>query len=104
MRKTVKIIKQADKEIKKFSQDVQTKARAVFDVLERDGKLIEPYGKKLNHDLFEIRIKHKGQWRVLYSYFDKNIIIVLSAFHKKTQQTPIKEINKAKKRLKGYKL
>jgi len=102
VKKKVIITKQADREVKKFSHEVQAKVRAAFWVLERDGKLVEPYGKKLDHGLFEIRIKHKGQWRVIYAYFLKKHIVVLSAFHKKTKQTPIKELNKARKRLKGY--
>ncbi|MBU0978213.1 type II toxin-antitoxin system RelE/ParE family toxin [Patescibacteria group bacterium] len=85
VRKTVKITKQADKEIKKFSHDVQTRIKVIFDVLSRDGKLVEPYGKKIDSNLFEIRIKYKGQWRILYAYL-------------------LKELTKAKIRLKEYQI
>lgn len=104
VRKTVKITKQADKEIKKFSHDVQTRIKAIFDVLSRDGKLVEPYGKKIDSNLFEIRLKYKGQWRILYAYLLKEFIVILSAFHKKTQKTPTKELIKAKMRLKEYQI
>lgn len=68
----------------------------------RDGKLIEPFGKKIDKDLFEIRIENNGQYRLLYTYFVREYVVILSAFQKKTQQTPSKEIKKAKMRLKGY--
>ena len=64
----------------------------------------EPYSKKVDSLLFEIRIKYQGQWRVLYAYIVNNYVLILSAFHKKTQKTPQSEISKAKFRLKGYQL
>lgn len=104
MKKMVRLDKRAIKEIKKFPGDAQIKARAMIKVLARDGNLIEPYGKKLDDGLFEIRIKYKGQWRLIYAYLIDDFIIVLSAFQKKTQKTPLIEIKKAKTRLKGYQL
>ena len=41
-------------------------------------------------------------YRSLYAYLGKEVIIILSAFIKKTQKTPIKEIQKARNRLKKY--
>jgi phage-related protein len=104
MKKMVRLDKRAIKEIKKIPEDAQIKARAMIKVLARDGNLIEPYGKKLDNELFEIRIKYKGQWRLIYAYLIDDYIIVLSAFQKKTQKTPLIEIKKAKNRLKGYQL
>jgi phage-related protein len=77
----------------------------IFDllmILEAEGKLEMPFAKKINAQLFEIRIKYKGQWRILYAYYLKHNIIVLSVFLKKTQKTPKQEIEKAMKRLKSY--
>lgn len=103
MEKSVYIDKRAVKEIKKFPSTVQAKFYATFKILAADGKLIPPYGKKIDHELLEIRIIYKGHWRGIYAYQFKNTIIVLSAFQKKTRKTPITEISKAKNRLKGYK-
>jgi phage-related protein len=102
MKKTVCLDDRAKREIGKFPLAAQIKTTALLQALERDGFLHEPYAKKLNDDLFEIRIKSKGQWRVLYAYLLQTEILILSAFHKKTQKTPISELTKAKQRLKEY--
>jgi phage-related protein len=104
MKKVIRFDKRADKEFKKFPSTVQAKAKALIKILARDGSLVEPYGKKISRDLFEVRIKYKGQWRLLYAYLIEDHMIILSAFQKKTQKTPQTEIQKAKTRLKGYKL
>ena len=104
MEKTVLIDKRAEKELKNFSRPIQLKFKTLFAILEKKGKLEEPFGKKLSgrENLFEIRVKQDGQWRSIYAYMDKNIIIILSAFGKKTQKTPIAELEKAKRRLADY--
>ena len=98
MKKQIGIDRRADKEIKKFPALVQAKVDAALKILARDGKLEKPFSKKLDEKLFEIRIKHQGQWRVLYTYFLEEAIIILSAFHKKTQKTPFEELQRAQKR------
>lgn len=102
MKKIILFDKRAEKEFKKFGDIVQAKLKATIDILARDGKLIEPYGKKIDKDLFEIRVESDGQYRLLYAYLTGEYVIVLSAFQKKSQQTPLKEIRKAKVRLRGY--
>lgn len=98
------IDKRAEKEIKNFSRPVQLKFKTLFAILEKTGKLEEPFGKKLSgrESLFEIRVKQDGQWRAIYAYMEKSLIIILSAFGKKTQKTPIAELEKAKRRLADY--
>lgn len=103
MKKRVEIDVRAAKEIRKFPKEVQAKFTAIFTILKRDGYLQQPYSKRVNIHLFEIRIRYKGQWRTLYAYLSKIKIIILSAFLKKTRKTPKKEIKKALKRLKEYK-
>ena len=103
MKKIIEIDKRAVKEINIFEEEVQIKITASLEILSRDGFLKEPYAKRIDKDLFEIRVKYKGQWRAIYAYLQKNTIIVLSAFQKKTQKTPMKEMKKAKKRLFQYK-
>ena len=68
------------------------KKKVILD--ERAKKEIEKFSKP-------VRIKHRGQWRAIYAYILKNTVIVLSAFIKKTSKIPIKEINKAQRRLKN---
>ena len=55
----------------------------------------------MGNGLFEIRAKAQpGVGRVFYTYIHKRNIIILHSFIKKTQETPSKELNIAKKRLK----
>ncbi|HEX7018291.1 MAG TPA: type II toxin-antitoxin system RelE/ParE family toxin [Patescibacteria group bacterium] len=92
----------AEKEIGNFHKVAQKKIKSLIESLAKNGVLVEPYGKKIDRQLYEIRVKYKGEWRVLYAYVEKTSIVILSAFHKKTQKTPLKEIVKAKQRLKEY--
>ncbi len=61
-----------------------------------------PFAKKITDNLFEIRVTDKGQWRATYGYIFENRIIILSAFQKKTQKIPKKEILIAIKRFKQF--
>lgn len=69
----------------------------IVERLERDGRLIEPYGKKLKDNLFEIRVRQGNNIRVFYCYFDGDVIFGVHAFTKKSQQTPKQEIRQAEK-------
>lgn len=102
MKKKVLVDKNAAKELKKIDRKVRAKIDARVKILERDGGLEEPYGKKLEDNLYEIRVKVGVQWRVLYAYLQEEFIILLSAFNKKTQKTPKNELEKAKQRLERY--
>lgn len=105
MEKRILIDKRADKELRRFSRSIQIKFQALFQILEQKGQLEEPFGKKLSGaiNLFEMRIRYQGQWRALYAYIEKDLILVLSAFVKKTQKTSPVELEKARKRLSDYK-
>lgn len=103
MKKQLKLDKRAEKEIFKFPQLVQAKFAALFVILEQDGFLYEPNAKRINEDLFELRVRYRGQWRVVYAYIGKLEIIILSGFQKKTQKMPENEIKKALQRLKSHK-
>ncbi len=53
--------------------------------------------------LFEIRIECSGNIFRIFCCFDKgNLVILFNAFQKKTQKTPQKEIDKAKKLMDEY--
>jgi phage-related protein len=102
VKKRLEIDYRAAKEILEFTQDAQAKLAALLTALEREGYLKAPEANRLNEDLFELRVRIEGQWRALYAYLGKSIILILSAFRKKTQKTPDKEIKKALKRLKEH--
>lgn len=59
-----------------------------------------PHIKKLiNTPLWEIRILGRDNIRILYAIWTENGIILLHAFIKKSQKTPLKEIQTALNRL-----
>lgn len=81
--------------------------------IKSDIRLLEEYGlfllstskvKKIsgNFNLFELRIKTSIQIRLFFSYFSPNIFLVLHGFVKKTNKTPLQEIQVAVNRLKEF--
>ena len=67
-------------------------------------EFIYPYVKKLSGSpLWEIRILGKNNIRILYISNSGNTIVALHGFIKKTQKTPIKEMETALNRLKLWK-
>jgi len=63
MKKKVYIDKKAEKELLKFSEDVQDGFYTYFKILREEGKLGFPDARKVTNDLFEIRIKLRGEYR-----------------------------------------
>ena len=102
MKKTVYLDKNAQKELKDFSEEVQLEFEAYFKILQLEGKLDFPQAKKVTKDVFEIRVKLKGEYRGFYAYIGKSDIVILHFFRKKTQKIPIKDLKIARRRLKLY--
>ncbi len=90
-------VKQVQKFITKQPDICQAEYLAIIEQLELDGFLVEPYAKKIDKHLFEIRIRRGRQVRVFYYYDIDDYIIGVHAFIKKTQTTPIREIKQAHK-------
>ena len=59
----------------------------------------EPYVKHLDGKIWELRPLRN---RILFFGFDGNSFVLLSHFIKKTQKTPKREIEKAKRLMKDY--
>ena len=65
--------------------------------------LKEPYTKQLRGKIRELRVADKiGAVRVLYFGFIEGRFILLHGFIKKTEKTPVREIDIAEKRMKGF--
>ncbi|MCK5676192.1 MAG: type II toxin-antitoxin system RelE/ParE family toxin [Verrucomicrobia bacterium] len=77
------------------SDEVQAEYLKIVEQLEKDGRLVEPFGKKLDKGLFEMRIRRGGQVRILYFYQEKEYVVGVHGFVKKTQKTPQKELKQA---------
>ena len=73
-------------------------------LLQNFGKLGEPHSKKLQDELFELRVKAvEGIARAIYSYEKGRVILILVVFIKKSQKTPTNALQTAKQRLREFK-
>ena len=91
-----------DQPAKEFLLSLDKKMRAkmadTISILQDNGyELREPYSKHLSEGIFELRAKVGSDiTRVLYFFVERHIILT-NGFIKKTQKTPPKEIERAKK-------
>ena len=81
---------------------LQLKIFRAFELLEEFNiNLKAPYVKPLPDKLYELRIKDaKGIYRIIYFAYTGQTFIMLNGFVKKSQKTPEREIELAKKRIK----
>lgn len=82
----------------------QTKILRIFQYLKDYGlQAVLPHIKKLSGTLFwEIRILGNDSIRILYIIPQKEKVLILHGFIKKSQKTPISEINIATKRYEDW--
>lgn len=89
-----------------LSLDPKMKAKVLrtIDLLKNNGPLLrEPYSKSLSDGIFELRIKQGNDiTRILYFFFTGNKAILTNGFIKKSQKTPKKIIETAKKYKEEY--
>jgi len=98
MKKQIQFTNQALKFLRGLPPDVLADFRADFRLLEENGRLEMPNGRKLDHGLFEVRVAEGGNaYRTMYCYSTGVEIWMLCGFQKKTQETPLQEIRKALK-------
>ena len=63
-----------------------------------------PHTRALRKGLFELRLKsNEGIWRVFFGVLENRRIVMLHLFMKKTEKTPLKEMDLALRRLKEWK-
>ena len=76
------------------------KLMATIEMIEREGMIVAfqlELVKKLDYEIYEIRSKISSNiQRVLYFHKDNNRYIITHGFTKKTQKTPVREIQHAK--------
>jgi phage-related protein len=76
-------------------------ARLIELLAEHGPSLRMPHSRAFGDGLFEVRPRGRsGIGRAFYCFLLGKRVVVLHAFIKKTQQTPDKELNLARKRLK----
>lgn len=93
------------KEIRKFPEELQTDLLMIVAQLNRGVRLGMPLSRpmpSIGLGVHELRLKDRsGRYRVIYFFKNKSgEIHFLHVFKKKTQATPRKNLNLAKKRLK----
>ena len=94
-KKTYIAVKKLRQFIDMQSDEVQAEYLKIVEQLEQDGRLVEPFGKKMDKGLFEMRIRKGGQVRILYFYQEKEYVVGVHGFVKKTQKTPQRELKQA---------
>lgn len=93
--------KRAVKEFSRFPEEVREYFRAILLQILAGEHLEFPNIRKLSKGLHELRVNHIGQWRLIIT-FRNNLIIVLLAFRKNTQKTPENNLKTALSRTKDY--
>lgn len=95
--------KSALETVRSFSVEVRQEIGALLRLLQEGEQIGIPQSrlmKQVGPSVFELRVKDQsGIYRVFYVLFDKQRILVPHAFTKKTQKTPLQEIETAQKRL-----
>lgn len=76
--------------------NVQRKIYYVLEMLKTEARVSTKFVKSVKEGLFELRVEYEGNiYRVFFIFDEGNIVILFNGFQKKTQKTPITEINKA---------
>ena len=70
----------------------------VLDMLKMQERLSTRFVKHIEDGIFELRAEHCGNiFRVFFIFDEGNVVILFNGFRKKSQKTPRKEIEQAKK-------
>ena len=90
--------------LSKLPSKLRGKVTTYLEKLEEGGPYLgEPYTRHLRGDLFELRCNFgSDSVRLVFFYHQHNTIVVTNAFLKKSQRTPIRELNLANQRRIDY--
>lgn len=91
--------KAVDEFIKKQQPQAKAKIAHTVKLLKLYGnKLGLPHSKALGSGLYELRIRGREEFRIIYCFVQQKTIYLLHGFKKQTQQTPLKELDISLKR------
>jgi len=91
----IDLLKSVEAFLENLAEKEIAKVIRTIDLLEEFGNKLEmPHSKHIENGLLELRIRGKREIRIFYC-FNKNKAVLLHACIKKTQKTPVKELNKA---------
>ena len=88
-----------EKLITSFEEPTIARVLRILDLLEIFGnRLGLPHSKKIEKNLFELRIRGKQEVRIFYT-FHKGEVVLLHGFVKKSQRIPQKELGTARHKI-----
>ena len=86
-----------------LDKKLKDKVDYVLQIIISVERISTKFFKHLDDGIYEIRIEYKGDIYRIFSFFDEGrLIILLHGIQKKTQKTPRKEIDRAKKLRREY--
>lgn len=86
-----------------LSEKERLKMKYLLSLLETEDRMPVKFIKHISDGIYELRLSYSGNIYRLFFIFDEgNIVVLFNGFQKKTQKTPKKEIEKAKKIKEDY--
>ena len=74
------------------------KVKYVLSLLGTEDRLPIKFIKVIRDGLYELRISYNGNiYRIFFIFDEGQIVVLFNGFHKKTQKTPKREIERAKR-------
>ena len=81
-----------------LSEKVQEKIQYGLLLLKTQDRIPAKFVKYIQDGLYELRTEYEGNiYRVFFIFDEGNLVVLFNGFQKKTQKTPVNEINKALK-------
>lgn len=82
--------------LKKLSDKERSKIERAFLLFEDAERMPHHYIKYIRDSVYEFRVNYgNNEFRVFFIYDGMTIVVLFNGFRKKTQKTPLKEIEKA---------
>lgn len=84
---------------------VKIKIQYVLELIRQVDRVPEKFLKHLTgtRGLYEIRVEHQSNaFRIFCCFDEEKLVVLFHGFQKKSQKTPLKEIEKAKKIMQDY--
>lgn len=86
-----------------LSQKELLKLDYILSLLETQDRLPVKFIKSLREGLFELRMEYESNiYRVFFIFDEGQIVVLFNGFQKKSQRTPLQEIEKALKIKEAY--
>ncbi len=89
--------------LQSLDEKEQLKMLYIVSLLETQDRLPVKFMKFIRDGLYELRLEYKSNiYRVFFIFDEGNVVVLFSGFQKKSQKTPMSEIEKALKIKKEY--